>query len=340
MRIGLLGVGAIGGVIGGYLARAGEEVTLVDTWPENIERIKSNGLKVTSVEEEFITFPVALHIGELSATRPKFDVLILSVKSDDTSWAVKFIEPYLAEGGFIVSAQNSINEFRVAEEIGWTRVMGCVVTIGASLYEPGNPCRTSTVSRPAFVLGEPSGMITPRLESMVEVMGPVGITKTTTNLWGQRWAKLGTNCMANALAAVSGLTSFELRNDPVAGEIAVKLVAEVIQVAMSLGVHVEDINGQVPASYLDAVESPGSMKLLREALIEQGRSLGEGRPSLAQDVMKGRKTEIEHLNGYVISKGIELGVSTPVNVALYRIAKELEAGEINPSPKNLKFIDL
>ena len=146
--------------------------------------------------------------------------------------------------------------------------------------------------------------------------------------------------MANALAAVSGLTSFELRNDPVAGEIAVKLVAEVIQVAMSLGVHVEDINGQVPASYLDAVESPGSMKLLREALIEQGRRLGEGRPALAQDVMKGRKTEIEHLNGYVISKGIELGVSTPVNVALYRIAKELEAGEINPSPKNLRFIDL
>ena len=182
-------------------------------------------------------------------------------------------------------------------------------------------------------------MTTPRLESMVELMGSVGITKITTNLWGQRWAKLGTNCMANALAAVSGLTSFELRNDPVAGEIAVKLVAEVIQVAMTFGVHVEDINGQAPTSYLDAVKSQESMKLLRAELIEQGRSLGEGRPSLAQDVMKGRKTEIEHLNGYVISKGRELGVSTPVNDALYRIAKELEAGEIDPSPANLKSID-
>jgi 2-dehydropantoate 2-reductase len=182
-------------------------------------------------------------------------------------------------------------------------------------------------------------MITARLESMVEVMGSVGITKSTTNLWGQRWAKLGTNCMANALAAVSGLTSFELRDDPVAGEIAVKLVAEVIQVAISFGVHVEDVNGQTPASYLEAVKSHESMKLLREELIEQGKSLGEGRPSLAQDVMKGRKTEIEHLNGYVISKGRELGVSTPANDALYRMAKELEAGEIDPSPANLKFID-
>ena len=86
MKIGVLGAGAVGGVIGGYLARADHDVTLIDLWPANIERIKEAGLTVTTCEGEFTVDAASLHLGEVSATRPAFDVVILSVKSYDTSW--------------------------------------------------------------------------------------------------------------------------------------------------------------------------------------------------------------------------------------------------------------
>ena len=156
MKIGVLGAGAVGGVIGGYLARADNDVTLIDLWPANIERIKEAGLTVTTCEGEFTVDAAALHLGEVSATRPAFDVVILSVKSYDTSWASKFIEPYLAPGGFVVSAQNSINEDGIADVLGWPRVVGCVVTLGAGISEPGHPERTNSIDRSAFILGEPA----------------------------------------------------------------------------------------------------------------------------------------------------------------------------------------
>ena len=339
MKLGILGAGAIGGVIGGYLARAGQDVTLIDTWPANIDQIKAYGLTVTAVEEEFTANPTALHLGEVSAARPAFDAVFLSFKSSDTSWAARFIEPFIAPGGFIVSAQNSINEDAIAAEVGWPRVMGCVVTIGAAMHEPGHARRTSSASRRAFAVGEPSGMITPRLEKMAGLLSKVGLARTTTNLWGERWAKLATNCMANAPAAITGLTSVELRQDPETSRLSIRLVSEVVNVASALGVSVEPINSIEAHVYAEAVKDGAKMETVRGTLIEQGKSLGEGRPSLAQDLMKGRKTEVEHLNGYVIRKAREVGVPTPANEAVYRLTGRLEAGELEPSIENLQHLD-
>ena len=86
MRIGILGVGAIGGVIGGYLARAGRDVTLIDMWPANVDRIKADGLKVTTIEGVFTVEAPALHLSEVSTARPGFDAAILAMKSYDTRW--------------------------------------------------------------------------------------------------------------------------------------------------------------------------------------------------------------------------------------------------------------
>ena len=201
-RIAVLGAGAIGGVIGAYLARAGRDVTLIDMWPANIEHIKENGLTVTPQEGEFTTHPKALHLGEVAATRVAFDVVFLSVKSYDTKWSAKFIEPHLAPGGYIVSAQNSINDDAIAAIVGWTREVGCIVGLGAGMYEPGHVLRTTAADRHSFTLGETNGLITSRIENLAKVLNDVGPCKTTTNLWGWRWAKLAINCQANAIATI------------------------------------------------------------------------------------------------------------------------------------------
>lgn len=340
MKIGVLGVGAIGGIIGGYLARANHDVTLIDQWPANVEHIKANGITVTTFDQgPFTAQADALHLGEVAAGRPSFDVVVLSVKSYDTLWAAKFIEPYLASGGYIMSAQNSINEDAIASVVGWPRVTGCVVMLGAAMYEPGRPERTSASDRPAFALGEPSGITSPRLEAMAEVMGDAGVTRITNNLWGDRWAKLAINCMSNALAAITGLRSAELRENSEVRGVSIAIAAELLTVAGGLGVRVEPISGVSADMFLAAATDGAVREEVEHHIHEAGKNIGSGRPSLAQDIVKGRKTEAQHLNGYVVRRALEVGVRTPVNRSIVDLIGRIETGDIESSLSNLKYID-
>ncbi len=338
MKIAVLGVGAIGGVIGAYMSRAGRDVTLIDTWPANVERIRAEGIGVSAVEEEFTARPPALHLGEVSASGSSFDAIVLSVKSYDTKWAATFAEPYLAPGGFIVSAQNSINEETIAEAVGWTRVVGCVVTLGGGMYEPGLVTRTSDLKRHSFILGEPSGRVTERLQRIAEAMSAAGPTKTTTNLWGERWAKLATNSMSNALAGITGLKSADLRRHAETREVSIRVAAELVAVAEALGVDVEPIQGIPAHLYAEALTDGEAREEIEGKMTEYAATLREGRPSLAQDIIKGRKTEVDHLNGYVAARGRSVGVPTPVNDAIVSLTGRVASGEVSPSLENLDLL--
>ena len=123
-RIAIVGTGAIGGYIGAHFTRAGEDVTLIDPWPEHVDTMRSRGLSITGMTpQEAFTTPVrALHLTDVQqlAREKPIDIAFVSVKSYDTEWAVRMIAPYLADNGFVVSAQNCINEERV--EIGRAHV--------------------------------------------------------------------------------------------------------------------------------------------------------------------------------------------------------------------------
>ena len=338
MRIGVLGVGAIGGVISAYLARAKHELILIDLWPENVDCINEKGLKITSIEEEFVVNPKALHLGELSRIRPEFDIIILSLKSYDTAWACKFIEPHISPCGFVVSAQNSINEDVIASVLGWPKVVGCVLTLGAGMYTAGHVERTSSIERPAFTIGEPSGLATKRLDQFAEIMSAGGITKITNNLWGERWAKLATNSMSNAIAGLTGLKSAELRQNPEIRSLSIEIASELVNVGNALGVQIEKI-GMVPANLFPQALKNNEIKEKVEGLIiDGGKTIGTGRPSLAQDLLKGRSTEVDYLNGYIVNKGKQVNIPTPVNESIVELTREIEKGLIQPSLSNLNLI--
>ncbi len=252
-------------------------------------------------------------------------------------WATHFVQPHLGAAGVLVSAQNSINEEWVAPLIGYTRMIGCVVTLGAGLYEPGHVTRTSAASRPSFAVGELNGMLTPRAHALVELLSPVGPSRVTPNLWGERWAKLIVNSMANALAGLTGLGSAALRTSPEVFPISVKIAGEGLGVAQALGVQVEPIGGIPAEKYLDAGRGVG-LEGLRAAWMERGRALGAGRPSLLQDILKGRRAEVDDLTGHIVRKGREVGVATPMNAAIVDVTNRLEAGEIKQGLENLKLL--
>ena len=337
-RIAVLGVGAIGGIIGGYLTRAGHDVTLIDQWPANVEAIREKGLTVSTQEGDFTVASNAVHLGEVCNISEPFDLVFLAMKSYDTEWATHFILRHMTGNGAIVSAQNGINDERIGPIAGWSRVVGCVITLGAGMYEPANPIRTSVADRLAFTIGEPSGIESARAHAIADMLGVVGPTKVTPNLWGQRWSKLAVNSMANPICALTGLTSGESRSTPGVVDVTINIGAEVVRVGTALGVEVEPINNVPAMQYVEATESATALEDLKSQLAETARELGAGRPSMLQDVMKGRRTEIEYLDGYVADRGRQVGVATPACDRITSLLKRVERGELASDADNIRLM--
>jgi 2-dehydropantoate 2-reductase len=324
-RIAVLGAGAIGSVVGGMLSRAGHDVTLIDQWPEHIEAMKAKGLRLSGTIGDFVVPVRALHLHELQTVGEPFDAVFVAVKSYDTEWATAMALPYLREpDGVVVDFQNGINDPRIAAVAGQQRSLGCIITISASLYEPGHAMRTDTAAI-GFKVGEHDGADTPRARELAGILSAVAESKVTTNLWGERWSKLAINCMANPLAGLTGLGTLEVRTIPEIAAVGVHLGAEAIAVGRAVGYEVEPIYGIPVQRYLDAYAGRGLAELLAD-IDRIARARGGGQPSLLQDVAKGRLTEIDYLNGHVCREGSRVGVKTPYNDAVVAAVRALGVG--------------
>lgn len=335
MRIGIVGAGAIGSVVGGLLTKAGRDVTLIDQWPEHVEAMRTRGLRLSGTCGEHLIPVTALHLHEVQGVREPLDAAFIAVKSYDTEWATTLALPHLRDpGGVVVVFQNGMNDERVAALAGRERTLGCVITIGAGLYEPGHAVRTDTGAA-GFKVGELDGQDTPRARELVRILNDVAPARLTTNLWGERWSKLAVNCMANPLAGLSGLGSAEIRSDPGARRIAIRIAAEVIRVGRAFGHEVEPLFGLEAQRFVDAAEGRG-IEPLEADLAAGARHLSGGRPSFLQDVLKGRRTEIDALNGYVSEQGRRVGVKTPFNDAVVEAIHRHGVGTLRPDPKNLE----
>jgi 2-dehydropantoate 2-reductase len=331
-RIGIIGSGAIGSVVGGLLTKAGRDVTLVDQWPEHIEAMKTKGLRLSGTIGDFVVPVKALHIHELQSVREPFDAIFVAVKSYDTEWATALAVTYLTPDGVVVDFQNGINDERVAAVAGKHRTLGCVITISAGMYEAGHAMRTDT-GQIGFKIGEHDGKETARAKELAEIMSAVAETMVTTNLFGERWSKLTINCMANPLAGLTGLGTLQVRTDPQIAAIGVLVGAEAILVGRAVGHEVEPIYGIPTQRYVDAYNGKGLKPLLDE-IAEIARKRGGGEPSLLQDVKKKRRTEIDYLNGYVCEQGKQRGVKTPYNDAVVATIRGLGVG-FTPDRKHL-----
>jgi 2-dehydropantoate 2-reductase len=347
-RIAIVGAGALGGYVGGTLAHLGHDVTLIDAWPEHIETIRARGLELdgmTSEERFTVKGAKTLHLTEVqSLARRPVDVAMVAVKSYDTPWATALIKPYLSAEGFVVSLQNCLNEETIAGVVGWGRTVGVVASmISVDLYEAGRIRRTVPKGgdqHTVFRIGEPHGRITPRVEQLVEWFRGIDSSKATTNLWGERWSKLVQNSMGNGVTAATGLTSGDcLRHDKIR-RFQIRLAVEAVRVGQALGYRLERIRGADPERLARASEGDAAALAEVEAIIVPKAGANPRgdiqRPSMAQDVLKGRRTEIDAMNGYIARKGAEVGVPEPSHARLAEIVTRVERGELAPSPSHLE----
>ncbi len=290
----------------------------------------------------------ALHLTEVQqlAKEEPVDIAFVCMKSYDTAWATMLIAQYLAPGGYVVSLQNCMNEETVAGVVGWGRTLGCIASvISVHLVEPGHIHRGAGkggAAHTVFRTGEVHGRITGRAEEVCRLVGYSDSAKVTANLWGERWSKLVANAMQNGLSACTGLPGVEIVKSEPLRRFSTRLGSEAIRVGQALGYSLEEILHLDPETIARAGEGDAAAVevVTAQRLKDMARVSGEQRPSMGQDMMKGRRTEIEFLNGYVVREGTKVGLAARANAALTDIVKRVEKGELQPDPRHITDLRL
>ncbi|MGH7154607.1 MAG: ketopantoate reductase family protein, partial [Acetobacteraceae bacterium] len=239
--------------------------------------------------------------------------------------------------------QNCINEERIATIVGWGLTVGTVVSGGLALdlYQPGHVRRTmaKNPANTSLYVGEPNGRITARAQRLAAMLNDIDTARATDNLWGERWTKLCINGMRNGVSAATGMGGNERDSHDAVRRVCIRLGGEAVRVGQALGYRLGKIGALDPEQLARANEGD------RAALTEVERLMLEGtgstarsdlqRPSMAQDMAKGRRTEIEFMNGFIAAKGAEAGVPAPTHAALTETVLRVERGHLAPSPANV-----
>jgi len=339
-RILFIGAGAIGSYLGAFLTRSGHDVTLVDPWAEQVETIRQKGISVTGPHDPFEARPTAVHLNDAARLPRDFEIAFVAMKAYDTPWATQLALRHLSPEGYVVSSQNCWPDPMVAAVAGAGRSVGLIMSkIGVALWKPGQVERGmergTGKGHDVFRPGEHDGRITPRVNELAEMLSVIDGSRATDNLWGERWCKLSQNCMGNPVQAMTGLGNLEVASSEVGRAITIHLAAESARVGLAAGLRIPKFGGAEPEEWARA-DKRETWEALDRMLTPASAGGRNWRASMAQDVIKGRPTEIEYKNGHVAAQGRERGVKTPVSSAVIETMREVEAGKRAPSPANIE----
>lgn len=325
------GAGAIGGVLGAYLARAGEDVLLVDIVREHVDAMNREGL---SIEGPVETFTQAVRAATPEEVEGTFTRVFLAVKAHHTRDAIRAIRPHLADDGYVVSAQNGLNELVIAEEIGVARTVGCFVNYGADWLAPG---RILLGNRATVAVGELDGRETERVREvhrLLSIYEPQAVL--TDNIWGYLWGKLGYGAMlfATALTPASMSENFASeRHFPVFRALG----SEVMAVALANGVKPLGFNGFDPAAFAPGASEEAARASVA-AMAEFNRHTAKTHSGVWRDLaIRKRKTEVDAQIAVIGEQAAKAGIETPAIEKLVALIHDIEDGR---RPQSFDTLDL
>src|SRR5580698_4311505 len=298
-QIAVVGAGAVGCYFGGMLARAGAPVTLIGR-AQRVEAINRDGLFIDSIHfKERISVSAST---ELDAARDA-ELVLFSVKTVDTEDTAKLLAPYLSPETNVVSLQNGVDNTERMDFAAGIQAISAVVYIAAEMSGAGQVTHSG---RGDLVIGNPvshQGATESEIAEIAETFKRAGVPcRISQNITLELWTKLIMNCAYNALSALSRARYGRLVDDAGSVEVMKQVVAEGVAVGDASGVHL-------------------SADKLIAAVLELGRVVPEALSSTAQDIARGKSTEIDSLNGFLVRRGAETGVPTPVNQTLYSLVK-------------------
>ncbi|WP_033295503.1 ketopantoate reductase family protein [Amycolatopsis jejuensis] len=320
MTIHIVGAGAIGGLVGAYLHEAGHEVVLVDANAEHVAAINARGLQISG-EADFTAYPRAVRPEHLTGP---LDTVLLAVKSRHTQDALKTIAPLLSDDGFVVSLQNGLEEYPIADAVGPQRTVGALVTFGGFYDKPGHLIYGGAGT---FRIGEVDGTESNRVHELAALLSEFHPTEVTSNIFGYLWSKA-------AIAAVYFATAVANEDVPVLlaknqhRSLFGRLVGEVERVAQAAGVRCETVDGFDPTLFtVDAEADPAQVESAWQAQIAYWVAHQQTRTGVWRDLaIHRRPTEVDHILGPVLDLAAKHGVEVPhvraVTDAVHRAEKD------------------
>ncbi len=332
MRLAIYGAGSLGTILGAYIAKSGIKIDLFNHNREHIKALKESGAHIIGA----VNFEqkVAAYLPEEMSGN--YDIIFLLTKQQNNLAVVSFLKNHLAEDGVIVTLQNGIPEIGIGKIVGEDKVLGCTVAWGATLISPGVVELTSGPDTFTFSLGSLTNNNHPKLDAVKRILELMGIVEIDENFIGSRWSKLLVNSAMSGMSATFGMTFGEVAQNKQTRKYVQTLIKEAIDVAFAASIKIEPIQGKDVVkllNYKGMIKKKISFMLIPIA-IKKHRHL---KASMLQDLEKGKKCEIEAINGVICDYGDKYNVPTPCNKKIIEVIKKIENNEITYSIENLKY---
>jgi 2-dehydropantoate 2-reductase len=301
MRVAVVGAGAMGAIFGAALARAGAETIFFDRRNDVVEAIRRDGLQLSGVRGDFaLRVRATTNAAEVGLA----EVVLVLVDSTATKDVAGIAKACLVPDGYALTLQNGIGNIEAL-----TEVLGRERVLAGSTYNSGagvGPGRAAHTNLGLTVMGELDGDISERALTMAAMFEAAGLPmEVVDNVEGHVWSKFVHNCAINPVSAITGLRAGEIARTAAAAELLDRVLTEVLTVVAAVGVTLpeDDPRGHI-----------------RDHCWER-----YNRPSMLQHLENGRATEIDALNGALVTRAKALGIAVPVNETVVAVVKALEA---------------
>lgn len=320
-KIAVIGVGAIGGLLGAYLTKGGQDVTILSCFRrENAAYMAEHGISVDGAKGAFHVAVKSVFIDDLGKD-DMFDIFMVALKGNDTESVLERLKSHLKPDGYCLSMQNGLNEDLISAILGKNRVVYAVSRAGGALTSPGHVSDHDG----EFVIGERDNTRTKRILELRQILSYARPTTIADDIIAVKWEKLCTVALSVPACTVSGIYLSDIFFDPTAQQLFGLLALEIFRVAAASGHPLQDIMDRTPEAWLPIARGE------RNGALDRNTAKVHFPPKVVdaytQDIRRGRPLEIEYTNGAVVRIGKACGVPTPVNQRLVDAVFAIEAGK-------------
>ncbi|HJH07848.1 MAG TPA: ketopantoate reductase family protein [Fusobacterium ulcerans] len=336
MKIGILGCGAMGTVMGAYMTKNGLDVELIDSYKEHVDVLNKNGAHIIGSVDMIV--PVKAVTPE--EMKGIYDLIFLFTKQTVNDTVLKNLLPHLNEKSTVCTLQNGVPEHFVAGYVGEERTLGGTVLWGATFVKPGVSELTQDITKNdhLFEIGAIDGTIGERVNNAAEILGYMGRAKITDTLMASRWGKLINNACMSGMSAACGATFGEILQDEKSRACLSYLAREVKRCCEAEGYKMPILlNEQLP--YSCDIKDQEMFDTNQKMFLEMYKDMYTAKASMLQDLEKEKKTEVLMINGYVSSTGDKYNIDTPFNDTVVEIVTKIEKKLLPLSMDNLKYFN-
>ena len=326
----IVGIGALGGTIAARAIRTGLSVRLAARDTESAKVLRRSGLRVSGIGGEVKADTIDVAAIEDYGKGDQFDLILLATKAQDALDITPYMLDLLAPDGVILPIQNGGIARMLADRLGENKILGGFSNLGATMVEPGVYEQKNAGH---LLIGELAGGVSERVERVARTLGRAIEVKVSSNLTGAIWSKLLINCSVTTIGALCSQTMRQYIKTKEGKKVFRRTYGEALSVALAIGTRLERLTvDPIPPGWASNIAAEEHYESWVEAVVA---FYGDIKPSMLQDFERGRKTEIDFINGYVVTLGRASGVPVYMNARITELVHQIERGDLQPTPDQM-----